>query len=507
MRNLHVKLLTLALVAAGLGLTTYKVLRLGLPLKPADQTEVWSVEARVGFKAKAGAAKVTLPVLYKPAGFAILDEDFVAAKYGLATEHDEYNRQALWAKRRATGKQVLYYRAVLYQDPEAHSRHELPPATPAAPVLTEPNASAVSELLEQARGESADSLSFVRQLLLRLNAPDRNPTLAMLRENADTPTLWAQDIVQVLASAGIPARVIYGLALEDGLKRHALEPWLQMHDGETWLTLHPVTAESGPPDNFLIWQIGGDALFRVEGGQDVRLQFSVARNLREMVDVAERRAVLKGSHLMDFSLFALPVQTQNVYRILLMIPLGAFVVVLMRNLVGVKTFGTFMPVLIALAFRETELWWGILLFCLIVGLGLALRFYLEHLKLLLVPRLAAVLTLVVMLMAGVSVVLHQLGLEMGVSIALFPMVIMTMTIERMSLVWEEAGPLEAIQQGLGSLAVAAVAFLVMNIALLEHLTFVFPELLLVVLAANLAMGRYTGYRLTELWRFRAFNGK
>jgi len=32
--------------------------------------------------------------------------------------------------------------------------------------------------------------------------------------------------------------------------------------------------------------------------------------------------------------------------------------------------------------------------------------------------------------------------------------------------------------------------------------FVFPELLLIVLATMILMGRYTGYRLLELWRFR-----
>jgi hypothetical protein len=30
----------------------------------------------------------------------------------------------------------------------------------------------------------------------------------------------------------------------------------------------------------------------------------------------------------------------------------------------------------------------------------------------------------------------------------------------------------------------------------------YPELLLFVAAALLLIGRYTGYRLTELWRFR-----
>jgi hypothetical protein len=84
------------------------------------------------------------------------------------------------------------------------------------------------------------------------------------------------------------------------------------------------------------------------------------------------------------------------------------------------------------------------------------------------------------------------------------MVIISMTIERMSIVWEERGASEAIQEGVGSLLVAALAYLVMGILWLEHLIFVFPELLLLVIVATLLVGRYTGYRLLELRRFRAF---
>jgi hypothetical protein len=98
--------------------------------------------------------------------------------------------------------------------------------------------------------------------------------------------------------------------------------------------------------------------------------------------------------------------------------------------------------------------------------------------------------------------MHKLDIERGLSVALFPMVIMTMIIERISIVWEELGPPEAIQQGLGTLAVAALSYMVMRIATVEHMVFVFPELLLVLLAATLLMGRYSGYRLVELWRFR-----
>jgi len=118
--------------------------------------------------------------------------------------------------------------------------------------------------------------------------------------------------------------------------------------------------------------------------------------------------------------------------------------------------------------------------------------------------LAAVLIIVILLMAGVSIISQKLGLERGLSVALFPMVILTLTIERMSMVWEEEGPGEAMLQGLGTLAVAVIGFLVMSNALLGYLVFTFPELLLVLLAATLVTGRYTGYRLVELWRFRSF---
>jgi len=72
----------------------------------------------------------------------------------------------------------------------------------------------------------------------------------------------------------------------------------------------------------------------------------------------------------------------------------------------------------------------------------------------------------------------------------------------MSVVWEERGPVDAIRAGVGSMIVAVVAYMFMVMPWLEHLMFTFPELLLVLLALVMLVGRYTGYRLTELRRFK-----
>jgi hypothetical protein len=103
----------------------------------------------------------------------------------------------------------------------------------------------------------------------------------------------------------------------------------------------------------------------------------------------------------------------------------------------------------------------------------------------------------------ISLMSHKLGMDTGLSVALFPMVIVAMTIERMSIVWEERGPADAMRAAFGSLVLATLAYTGMGLDWLEHLIITFPELLLIVLALVILAGRYTGYRLLELTRFKA----
>ncbi len=503
MKNLHLKLLALLLCTLGIAGTWYKAEVIGLPLQPDAEAQVWTVEARISFRAEGGPSQLHFIIPSVPPGFDVLGEDFVSGGYGLARDSDANNRFALWTARRASGEQSLYYRIQLTESGEERRVVSGPqPPFPEVPDYPEPYRSAAMTLLEEVRQESADIASFTRRLLLRYNAESPDEGMKVLREVAQSDLEHTENIIHILAGARIPARPVMVLPLRDRMRRGSLESFLEVYNGTEWVPFNPRTGQRGYGDDLLVWQRGDGELLETSGTSQHQVEFSAARTVREMISIAEQRAAQQGSLLIDFSLLSLPVQTQNMYRILLMVPIGALVMVFMRNVIGVSTFGTFMPILIALAFRETQLLWGIFLFTGIVAAGLAIRFYLENLKLLLVPRLASVLVVVVILLALISILSHKLGLDRGLSVALFPMVILAMTIERMSLVWEEHGPPEAIRQGLGSLAVAIIGYMVMFQERLEHLIFYFPELLLVVLAITLLMGRYTGYRLTELWRFR-----
>ncbi len=505
MKQRYVYALAILLTVVGMSVFVYKWRVLGFPLTENQETPVWTVESAISFDSGPGSIKVNLLIPTLTPGFRKLNENQVSRGYGFSLNYGSGGREAQWAVRRADGPQTIYYRISVYEDSQADQSDTTPPFPP-RPVINEPFKTAVDVIVSDVRDQSADAESFTSELLRRMNKPSPDPNIELLLSDVANAADFVDMATMMLADARIPARMVQGFPLS-GRQRHA-QPvtWLEVHDGDRWRYFDPATGEQNMPERFLIWWRGNEALVNVEGGSNVEVDFAVQKNHVDAVAIANTHAGQESTPLIDFSLYSLPIRTQAVYGVLLMIPIGALIMVFMRNIIGIDAFGTFMPVLIALAFRETKLFWGVVLFTLLVALGLSIRFLLERLRLLMVPRLSAVLIVVVLLMLLISLMSHKLGMETGLSVALFPMVIIAMTIERMSVVWEERGPADALRGAFGSLLVAIAAYISMGLSWLEHLIFTFPELLLVILAVVVLAGRYTGYRLLELSRFKVLTG-
>ena len=206
--------------------------------------------------------------------------------------------------------------------------------------------------------------------------------------------------------------------------------------------------------------------------------------------------------LMDIIGYELPISEQNVFKRLALLPLAVLLIVIVRNIVGLQSMGTFMPVLIALAFLETGLLTGLIAFLLILSVGLGARALLTNMNLLMVPRISAVVVIVILLMKVISVLSYAFGFTQGQSITFFPLIILAWTIERASMVWEEDGAGTMFRQLAVSLAACIPCYFILNNDYLQYLFFTFQEFNLVILALILLLGTYTGYRLTELKRFQ-----
>ncbi|QIZ76439.1 UUP1 family membrane protein [Ferrimonas lipolytica] len=483
-------LLILTLLIVGLGYSGIRHSVDGIPLLPATATTVWTIEARVSFEGQ-GPVEASLALPGDP-NFTLMSESPASNGYGLTVVEKGSQRRAFWTRRDAAGTQELFYTTSLKVNDspvELAGREQ----QPVPEVVWDASVEAAARaLISDAHAKSADNLSFTRQLVQLFKQSNKQQNVALLSSRYDNAELF----VRLLHSAGIPAAKVMGLSLEDGRRRQSLEPWVEVNTNDHWVLFNPRTGVEGRPENLLLWQRYGESVLDVTGGNNSKLSFSMIEETRPALATALDLMSDNG-----LSIYNLPLEEQSLLRGLFLIPIGVLVVVFLRVIIGLKTSGTFMPVLIALAFIQTKLLTGLVGFLLIVACGLVIRSYLSNLNLLLISRISAVVIVVLGIIAGFTLIAFNLGLTEGLTITFFPMIILAWTIERMSILWEEEGAHEVFIQGGGSLLVAVITYLAMDNDLVRHWAYNFLGIHLVILALILWMGQYTGYRLLELRRF------
>lgn len=486
------------LIISGIGLSVYRHDVYGVPWTPGKERAVWEVEARVQFDAIGDPVQVKMSAPGTQQGFTLIDESTSSPpNYSVVIHNTPDGRQADWATRSAIGKQVLYYKTQLLVDDQAKYKPVPPKGNVAEVSLSNPQQTAATALLTQAHNLSADDVTLARELIRELH-DKQNQNSAVLLD-----TMSPADVVTSLLSLeNIHSRIVSGLTLEDGRRRQSVSPMVEVWDKQhkNWQLFNLTTGEQGKPENVMIWNQQGNALLDVVGGRNSNISFSIIAQ-----DITPQRATqekIKAEDLLNFSIHSLPLEEQAMFKTIMLVPIGALIVVFLRVIIGLKTSGTFMPVLIAVAFVQTQLLTGIVGFLLIVGTGLIIRSYLSKLNLLLVARISAVIITVILIISIFTVVAFKIGLIEGLTITFFPMIILSWTIERMSILWEEEGAKEVFIQGGGSLLTSVLIYLAMTTPIVRHLTFNFIGVQFLILAAILILGNYTGYRLSELRRFK-----
>jgi hypothetical protein len=497
--RVQVYLMVIILLFIGLSLTFYKCAVLGFMFTPGTET-VWQVQARMQFDAEGGPAKVIMTLPEEDQSRKQVFREKLSDDYECVFTENGGIHKAVWTRDDAQGMQVIYFRGDFYRQGQ-----EILPAAPADEkpqiVLEGPLRLAGEAILLRARESATSDLELALSVLGLMDQERKDPDVQVLLEKVQYRSEYMGQVAKVLAIEGIHSKVVRGLRLQGKYTQRSITTFIQVYAGGKWVLLDPNSLTEIPFSEAVMWPENTRGLMDVFGGSNSSMTISVSSIKKSAGQLAVDAGLLSDSKLVDFSIYSLPIKDQNTFKLLLLIPLGALVVVVLRNLVGIRTSGTFMPILIALAFMQTTLLLGLLLFLVVVSVGLVMRSYLSHLNLLLVPRIAAVLVFVIIIFATIGIASHKLGWESGLAITFFPLIILSWTIERMSVLWEEDGPREVLIQGGGSLFTASLAYLVMINPNLEHLIFNFPELLLVLLAIIIMIGSYSGFRLLELARF------
>ena len=503
----HFRLIVGALFLIGISLFLYRWLALEYPVTPDAKTEIWRVEVQIDLENRKRQGLVTLQVPPTDENYRVISEEFVSNGLPIVIrKHLNGNREALWSAETEGIEATVFYRGV-FQKRDSGVGRPLSSRPPRPSDSNEPLEDAREIVAQGLADQLRDSESSTEEKVLFLLQLLKEPGNASVRSFAGAPEDLGRRVrvaARVLELANIPARPVNGIELTETRSTVRPVPWLEVWTGKEWRSYDVEMLSSDGYDSRLLWWRGAQKLYDTTGLTRSGVRIAIAK--QTVGSVATLKETRGGDGFFSaFSFSNLTVNSQLVFQLLVMIPVGIVVLVIARQMIGIRTLGTFMPVLIALVFLVSGPIYGIVFFTSLIAIGLLVRLYLAQLDLMLVPRLAAMLVIVIGLMAIFSFVADALTLGLGLSVSLFPVVIMTMTIERMSVTWEENGPQDALIEGVGSLVVAIAAYLAMQSEHLAHLLFVFPELMLVLLALLMLIGRYSGFRLTEFRRFRDFD--
>ncbi|MEQ8204719.1 MAG: UUP1 family membrane protein, partial [Woeseia sp.] len=300
MTRRYVIVLAALLTLIGSATFLYKWQVLGFPLSDDQETPTWIVETSINFDSGPGSIKVNLQIPTLTPGFGRLDEYAVSKNYGFGVNYVGTGREAQWTVRRARGPQTLYYRIVVFENPDAN-QSDITPPFPLPPVINEPLKTAVEVVVDIVREHSADVPSFTSELLRLANDPSPNPNIELLLADAKSRDDFVQRMTTVLAAARIPARMIRGIELADQQRAAELIPWLEIHDGDRWRHFNPVNGEEMLPGRYLIWWRGSEPLVNIEGGNNVEASFAVQKYYLDTMDIAKKQAASGKSVLVDFS--------------------------------------------------------------------------------------------------------------------------------------------------------------------------------------------------------------
>jgi transglutaminase-like putative cysteine protease len=513
------------LIVFGLAVAAYKILVLGYPVITADEPGVWRVELVVNMTGQGGRAVAEVPLPSTSAYHRLVGEQVRSGNLRFSIQESDGSRRGRWSGNLEGTTTVSYeatietraYRAPIPEGEPVDEDEADYPKSVASELEPSPgvesNDPAIAELSRELALDDDDKAALARDIFAfvsreigTMRSPRPMDALSVVREGRGNDLGRARLFCALARANDLPCRVIGGLVLTGGM-RERLNYWNEAWLGGRWVPFDATEGRDGslPPNRIALARDPGDDAVEFRGVASSSYRFYEQSELETYSQILARRLAASQHPLDRLSLLFMPVQVQRMLRIILLVPFGALVMCVLRNMVGLRTFGMFMPMLIALAMTGTGLLWGTLFLAVIVSMALVSRILIKRLYLLLAARIAFILTLVVLLMVVVVYLGDRLDMPTG-GVSAFPFVIMTMIVERISVSLEEEGWQNTMSRVGNTLLSTYLTYAVIQARELQEIFLVFPETLFVILGLLIAVGRYTGYRLTELVRFRELAG-
>jgi hypothetical protein len=198
------------------------------------------------------------------------------------------------------------------------------------------------------------------------------------------------------------------------------------------------------------------------------------------------------------SFATLPAGLRGHVTVLMFVPIGSLVVVLFRLTLGLRAFGVFSPILIALALASTGYLVALsFLLLVMVIIAVIVRPMLKAQRLPYAARVSVLSSTVVLLMLGLTLLGQNWHAQRLISVSYFPIIAVCLVAERFAASLSREGTAVAARRTaitvVEALVIAVLAGPLHGAALLLR----YPELVLVLIGLTVLTGTHLNRRLFE----------
>jgi hypothetical protein len=185
----------------------------------------------------------------------------------------------------------------------------------------------------------------------------------------------------------------------------------------------------------------------------------------------------------------------------LLLPVLATVVAFSKNIVGLRSFSMIVVITTSIAFLASNLLIGNILFGVILLASVIARSLFKRLKIMQIPKISLSIFFVSLFVLMSFVLMSTIEFFNIKSISIVPILLFIILSEKIVRLQFDKSFNESLGVILNSLFLGIFGYYIFSIKEVRETILIYPEIILLLVPINIAIGRYFGLRLTERLRF------
>ncbi len=192
----------------------------------------------------------------------------------------------------------------------------------------------------------------------------------------------------------------------------------------------------------------------------------------------------------------------NTIILILLLPVLATIVVGFRYIIGLSGIGLLVPIALSITLLATGVTPGLIMLATILFASFVSRSILKKIRIMQMPKTALSMLVVAILLLSALTISSVYGIIDVRNLSIFPVLLLILLSDRIVTLFLERELEETIQTTLITLVLGILGFLLLSWQQLRTLILLYPEFILLLIPANIIIGRYFGLRITEYLRFK-----